>query len=75
MMVNFQLPEVSRLLWDMFGDLDAAAQGKYARRVDSASRLLFHPNLGEAVVHTVGGDNTPEPTVALGRVVPPVEGT
>lgn len=65
MLINLQVPEISELLWSLFRELDESKQAEYAERVDAASSLLFHPDLGGAVLCTVRGYGAPQAARAL----------
>ena len=58
MIINVQVPEVAKLIWELFESLPEETKPLFAKRVDSGASLLEHPNLDGCVVFSVGGDDT-----------------
>lgn len=58
MLINVQVPEASKLLWDLFNSLPDELKPLFAARVDAMSSKLDHPNLDGFITCTIRCDST-----------------
>lgn len=58
MLINVQVPDAAKLLWDLFESLPNELKPLFALRVDSMASKFEHPNLDGFVVFTAGCDGT-----------------
>ncbi len=58
MIIDIQIPEAAKLLWELFESLPEASKPLFAPKVDVMASKFEHPSLNGAVVFTLGSDDT-----------------
>jgi hypothetical protein len=58
MLINVQVPEAAKLLWDLFNSLPEESRPLFAPRIDAMASKFEHPNLVGFIVCTISGDDT-----------------
>lgn len=57
MLINIQVPEAAKLLWDLFKALPDESKPLFASRVDTMASKFDHPTLDGCIICTVSCDN------------------
>jgi hypothetical protein len=58
MLINIQVPEAAKLLWELFEALPEESKPAFAQKVDAMASTFEHPNLAGSVLFTFGGNGT-----------------